>query len=65
MKLLVCVEPQVSRSSPSSQSLPSVLPRNTEQINEGLGGWEGGADPCLPDCGKKPGTGTGAGKTRR
>lgn len=26
---------------------------------------EGGADPCLPDCGKNAGTGTGAGKTRR
>lgn len=25
----------------------------------------GGTDPCLPDCGKSAGTGTGAGKTRR
>lgn len=43
--------------SPSSQSLPSVLPKNTEQIKTG-------DCVCLPDCGKGTGTGTGAGKTR-
>lgn len=58
MKLLVCFEPQVWRSSPSSRSLPSALPKNTEQINEGT-------DLLLCDCGKSLGTGTGAGKTRR
>lgn len=34
-ELLVCVELQGSGSSPSSQSLPSVLPKNTEQIKAG------------------------------
>lgn len=35
MRLLVFVEQQVSGSSPSSQSLPSVLPKNTEKIKAG------------------------------
>lgn len=34
-ELLVCIEPQGPGSSPSSQSLPSVLPKNTEQIKAG------------------------------